>query len=139
MNLACLSCNSECYWPEKAQGLLLSDFIPLILHSQQMLAPAKSLCLRQLSFLGEGFETDSWRGDPHQLETRWLFEALQPQGLDHTWDALGLNLLLGDGLHAETVVPGRLDWAEQVQKGLVFWGHLPGSLSPRTSQSRDQA
>ena len=139
MKLACLSCNSECYWPEKAQGLLLSDFIPLILHSQQMLAPAKSLCLRQLSFLGESFDTDSWRGDPHQLETCWLFKALQPQGLDHTWDALGLNLFLGVGLHVDTVVPGRLDWAEQVQRGLVFWGHLPGSLSPRTSQSRDQA
>lgn len=83
-----------------------------------MLAPAKSLWWRQLSFLGEGFETDSWRRDPHQLETRWLFKALQPLGLDHTWDALGLNLLLGDGLHVETVVPGRLDWAEQVKGGL---------------------
>ena len=33
-------------------------------------------------------------------------------------------MLLGDGLHVETVVLGRLDWAAQVQRGLVFWGHF---------------
>ena len=64
----------------------------------------------------------SWRpGD--QL----AFQSFSTQRLDHTWDAPGLNLLLGDGLRVETVVPGRLDWAAQVQKGLVFWGHLPES------------
>lgn len=63
---------------------------------------------------------NSWRpGD--QL----AFQSFSAQGLDHTWDALGLNLLLGDGLHVETVVLGRLDWAAQVQRGLVFWGHFP--------------
>lgn len=34
-------------------------------------------------------------------------------------------MLLGEGIHVETVAPGRLDWAAQAQKWLVFWGHLP--------------
>ena len=90
-----------------------------------MLAPAKSLWWRQLSFLGEGFETDSWRRDPHQLETRWLFKALQPLGLDHTWDALGLNLLLGGWSACGDCGPRQIGLGRTGQRGLVFWGHLP--------------
>ena len=57
---------------------------------------------------------------PGDLETRGIFKALPAQRLDHTWDALGLNLLLGVGLHMETVVSGRFDWATQVQRGFMF-------------------
>ena len=54
------------------------------------------------------------------IRISWIFKALPAQRLDHTWDALGLNLLLGVGLHMETVVSGRFDWATQVQRGFVF-------------------
>ena len=48
-----------------APGLLS----PPTLSLWQMLTPEKSLSLRWLLFLGEGFEKDNWNRDPHQLET----------------------------------------------------------------------
>ena len=53
----------------KAQGLLSSDFFPPTLHLRQMLTPEKPLSLRQLSLLGEDFETGNWHRNIHQLET----------------------------------------------------------------------
>jgi len=55
-----------------------------------MLISEKSLSLRWLSFLGEGFEKGNWNRDPHQGET-W-----RPAGFSKLFQRRGLTI---PGMH----------------------------------------
>ena len=86
MKPAFLSCHLECHVAEERPRAS----IPLTLPLWQTLISEKSLSLRWLSFLGEGFEKGNWNRDPHQGET-W-----RPAGFSKLVQRRGLTI---PGMH----------------------------------------